>query len=439
VRKSVHAVTAGVIALSFALASSGVHAANHTNASTTPPKLQKDVTLSIWDYFANTDPEYAAFQKVLANFTMATGVKVSTPQNPSSSNNKFQLAAPTGNAPDLIGIPHDQIAGLAAAKVLAPVPAWAWPASAQKGYIKGAVQASNVDGHTYAMPWAIETTGLFYNKALVNAKTVFKPAKGEKYLSWKTLAPRLQKLTDLPNKKFGFVMDMGNFYYDYAFLSGFGGYVFKYKAGKGFQANQLGLGSSSAVKAINLYASLAQGQKYNLVPPTFTTGDADAAFEAGQAAVEWSGPWNKGNYTAKNINFGFQPLPSVDGKHRMRPFSTVQVYAVNKFSKHPNEAFALLKYISANMELPLFKAAGRIPVIKADLNSKTVQKDPLSKSLAAAALAAAPIPGIPEMNAVWTPAGTDWQQVAEGKASAAAAAAQSQKDVAAAIAKLNGG
>jgi arabinogalactan oligomer / maltooligosaccharide transport system substrate-binding protein len=112
---------------------------------------------------------------------------------------------------------------------------------------------------------------------------------------------------------------------------------------------------------------------------------------------------------------------------------------VNKYSKHPNEAFALLKYITTNMELPLFKAAGRLPVIKTDLNSKTVQKNSLSKALAAAALSAAPIPGIPEMNAVWTPAATDWQQVAQGKATAAAAAAQSQKDVAAAIAKLNGG
>jgi arabinogalactan oligomer/maltooligosaccharide transport system substrate-binding protein len=437
-KKHLNIAVAVVVAGAFALSASGMASASHTTAGTTPPKLNKNATLSIWNFFANTDPEYKAFSKVLAQFTKATGIKITNIQNPTNPANKFQLNAPAGSAPDLIGVPHDQIAQLVSAKVLAAVPQWAWSTAEQKTYIKAATEASTLSGHVYAMPWAIETTGLFYNKSLISA-SAFKPAKGDKYLRWTTLLPKLQKLTDLGAKKYGFVMDMNNFYYDYAFLSGYGGYVFKYTKGKGFSWQNLGLDSPAAVKAIQFYASLSQNGKWKLVPPTLTTPDADGLFQAGQAAVEWTGPWNEGNMAAKNINFGFNPLPSYDGKHPLRPFSTVQVYAVNQYSKNKNEAFALLRYLTRNMEIPMFKAAGRLPVIKSALNSKTVQGKALSKEIAKAALAADPIPNIPEMQQVWAPAAADWQQVAEGKATAQDAARVSAQDIKSAIAKAHGG
>jgi arabinogalactan oligomer/maltooligosaccharide transport system substrate-binding protein len=438
VKRTITVALASLIVGAAGLGASNVRAASHQSASTTPPKLKKGVTLSLWNFFANTDPEYAAEQKVLAAFTKKTGIKVGNIQNPTNPANKFQLNAPTGNAPDLIGVPHDQVAQMVSAKVLAAIPAWAYSSTIQKKYVPAAVKATTLSGHPYAMPWAIETTGLFYNKALIPA-SAFKPAKGDKYVRWSTLLTKLAKLNDPANKKFGFVMDMNNFYYDYAFLSGTGGYVFKYVKGKGFQWQQLGLDSPAAVKAIKFYADLSTNGKYKLVPTSMNTATADGLFQAGQAAVEWTGPWNEGNFRAKNVNFGFAPLPSFDGKHPMRPFSTVQVFAVNKYSKNANESFALLKYLTQNMEIPVFKAAGRIPVLKSDLNSKTVQGTALSKQLAAAALAADPIPNIPEMNQVWTPVANDWLQVAEGKATAQAAAAASQKEVQAAIVKSHGG
>lgn len=430
-------LAAALVVSAVGLTSANVHAAPHSQASTKPPTLKKGVTLSVWNYFGDA-PEVNAQKKVLAAFTKSTGIKIGSVANPTNSASKFQLAAPTGNAPDIIGVPHDQVAALQAAKVLYPIPAWAWPSSEKSKYLSAAVKATTISGKSYAMPWSIQTTGLFYNKKLTSA-AIFKPAKGDKFLRWSTLIPRLQKLTDIPNKKYGFVMDMDNFYYEYAFLSGYGGYVFKYQKGKGYNYKLLGLNTPAGVKAVQFFADLSATGKYKLVPTSFTTGTADALFQAGLAAVEWTGPWNEGNMTARNINYGFEALPSFNGKKPNRPFSTVQVYAVNRFSKHLNEAIALVKYLTQNMQMPFFKASGQIPVLKADLHSKTVQSSALSKQLAKAALAADPIPNIPQMAQVWTPAATDWLQAAEGKASAAAAAAQAQKDAAAAIAKANSG
>lgn len=438
-RKSLNLLIVAVVTMSLSFGASHVSAATHSAAGSGTPKLKKGVTLKVWNIFNNTDPEYPALLKVIANFTKKTGIKVDASGTPASNQNgKFLLAAPAGNGPDLVSLHHDQVAPLAASKVLATVPSWAFGPSEQKKFAPGAVQASAASGHLVAMPWSIVTTGLFYNKSLISA-SAFKPKNGDKFLRWSALLPKLQKLSDPANKKYGFLMDMNNFYYDYAFLSGYGGYVFKYKAGKGFQANQIGLDSSAAVKAITFYANLSTAGKYKLVPPTMDTNTADGLFEAGNAAVEWSGPWNEGNYRSKNVNFGFAPLPSFDGKRPLRPFSTVEVYSVNKFSKHLNESFALLKYLSENMELPLFKAAGRIPVLKSAFKSKAVQGDPLAKQLGEAAQSAAPIPGIPEMAQVWAPTASDWQQVALGKATPKQAAAASLKDVKAAIAKANGG
>ena len=68
-----------------------------------------------------------------------------------------------------------------------------------------------------------------------------------------------------------------------------------------------------------------------------------------------------------------------------------------------------------------------------------MQGNTISKQIAKAALAADPIPNIPEMSAVWTPAANDWYQVALGKATPAAAAAAADRDVTAAIVKLHSG
>jgi len=431
-----HAGIALLIVSAFAVTSVTVSAASHANAGTTPPKLKTGVTLTIWDYFGNGSSERATETTIANQWAKATKNHVNI-QTTADNKGKMCVGAPGGNGADLVGVPHDQVSFMQACGVLAVVPAWAWTPSAKKAYIKAATQATNLGGKTYAMPWAIETTGLFYNKSLISA-SAFKPAKGQKYLLWSQLISNLKK-TAASKGVSAFGWDPANFYYDAAFINGEGGYVFKYSKSKGYDYTSIGLNTAASVKAIQFIGDLSTKGKNGLVPDSMTGSVGDGLFSQGKELVDWTGPWNEQTFQKANVNFGFAPLPAFDSKHPMRPYSGVQVYALNKYSKHANEAASLLSYLTTHMQIPEFKSSGRIPVITSLLKSKTVKSDPVAGGIAKAALAASPIPNIAEMAQVWSPAGNAIGLVFKGQATASDAAKTMTSQIKADIAKAHGG
>jgi arabinogalactan oligomer/maltooligosaccharide transport system substrate-binding protein len=282
------------------------------------------------------------------------------------------------------------------------------------------------------MPWSIETTGLWYNKSLIPASTFKKGTK----LTWKELLPKLQKLTT--GTTHGFAMDLPNFYYDYAFISGFGGYVFKFTK-SGYDWRKLGLDTPGAIKGIQFIKDLTTNGKYKLQDPNYTYDQAKADFMAGKLAVFYTGPWERENFVKAGINFGFAPLPSLDGKHPMRPFSGVQVYSVNAYSKHKNEAFALLSFMTREMQAPEVSIQGRPPVLKTLFTSKSVTKDPVIALLAKQASVAQPMPNIPEMGQVWDTMKSAVTLVIKNQMPADTAAHQAVTKIKSDIAKARGG
>lgn len=438
-RKYLHVAVALALGLGFALSSAHVSAAGHAAAGTTAPKLKAGVTLTVWDYFCKsgqtTCPERDTEEKVIKAWEKISKDKVNFPTNPDSHDSKMCTAGPAKQGPDLVGGPHNEMGPMVACQTLAPVPAWAWSPADKKKYIKAAIQSTTINGKSYSMPWAIETTGLFYNKALIPA-SAFKPAAGQKYLTWAKLIKTFQKLNVSNGLPFGW--DQANFYFDYAFISGNGGYVFKYTK-SGYDYRQIGLDTPGAIKGIKFIGDLNANGKYKLYPASMNDSTASGLFTGGKLAAYYTGPWNEANFDAAKIKYGFAPLPSFDGTHPSRPFSGLQVYAINAFSPHKNEAASLLAYLTTHMETPEFHTSGRIPVITSILNSKGVQKDPVAGGLAKAALAAAPMPNIAEMNQVWTPMGTAIGNVVAGKQSADAAAKAAVAQIKSDIAKAHGG
>lgn len=388
-------------------------------ANTTPPRLHKGVTLTLWDYMCNTGqtscPERDTEVKVIKQWEKITGVHVNFPTNPDNHDNKMCTAGPAGQGADVIGGPHNEMGPMVACKTLYAIPAWAWPKSEQKKYIQAAVKSTTIDGKIYSMPWAIETTGFFYNKALIPA-SAFKPAKGDKYVRFSSLIKRFESMNIPGGLPFGW--DQANFYYDYAFFSGNGSYVFKYTK-SGYDWRQIGLDNAGAIKALTFIGSLPN--QYHLFQPSMNGTTAGGLMTSGKLAVDYTGPWDEPNFKTNNINFGFAPFPSFDGKHPSRTFSGLQVYAVNAFSAHKNEAASLVAYLSQHLGQAEFKTSGRIPVLKSVLTSKLVQKDPVEGGLARAALAADPMPNIPEMNFVWSPIANAVTAVVTGKSTPAAA------------------
>lgn len=441
-KRLLHLAIALALACSVGLLAANVSAASHTDASIKPPKLKKGITLTINDFFDSAkkdDPGRLTMEKVAQAWAKKTGNQVKFNGHPDNEQNKLCVDGPSGNGEDLIGVPHDQLSIMTNCKTLAPVPSWAWPPSLQKQYITAALQATNLGGKYYAMPWAIETTGLFYNKALISP-SVLKPTG--KVLAWTSLIPKLQKINHPGSSRYALGWKMDDFYFDYGTIAATGGYVFKYTK-NGFDYRDIGLDSAGAIKGISFIRDISTAGKYNLVPSTFTGNNGynamESLFDSGKLAVWLTGPWARENMDKNGVNYGFAPMPSVDGKNPSHQFSGVQAFAVNAFSKNKNEAFALLSYMTQEMQAPEFKTQGRVPVLKKLLRSKTVQSDPVARGLAAAVTAARPMPNIPEMGEVWTPMANALTLVVQGKMDPATAAHQAVAKIKSDIAKLHGG
>jgi maltose-binding protein MalE len=163
-----------IMACSLVLSVLTVSTVHGVIASTKPPRLDRGVTVYVWDPFPKQkkDPERAALRRAVHSWEKRTGNKVKILGNTGSNASRLCSVGAAGKAPDLIAVRHDELAQLVACKVVRSVPAWAWPPSSRRKYIPAAVQAPLISGRERAMPWAVDTSGLFYNRALVPLKFI---------------------------------------------------------------------------------------------------------------------------------------------------------------------------------------------------------------------------------------------------------------------------
>ncbi len=411
----------GVVALVAALAAlSGA-------ASTAKAAQHKGVTITIWDYFdapPNGTAERNALMAVAQKWAKKTGNKVVNPGYVANKENKFIQAAPAGQGPDILMEPHDRIGSFIVPGLLASAPK-SLLTSAQKGnYVPVSLQAFTYKGKLFGLPWARETYFMFYNKDLVKTP----PA------TWGGVISAAKKLTT--GDQYGFLWDTTNFYYDFSFMGGFGGYVFKHTA-KGLDPQQLGINTPGSIKGFQLIQDLTNF--YKLVPAATNTDIMEGKFSSGKAGMIIDGPWAVAGFKAKNVNFGVAPLPALAKGKPMRPFVGVQGFLVNSKSKSAAAAWDLVKYLSQNAELPLFKAAGRVPVLNSIANSPLVKKNAVTQAVIHSSNLGEPMPNIPAMAVVWAPMANALGTLVNGKATAAQAAADAQKAIAAAIAQQGGG
>ena len=404
-----------------ALAFAAVVAASLMVPAAAQTTQKKGVTITIWDYFVNSPKERAALMQVANAWAKSTGNTVVNPGDITDSLTKYPLAAQSGRGPDIVQFPHDRLGSFAAPNLLAPQPASVKVDTS--AYLPVGVQASTYKGHLYGVPIALETTFLFYNKAMVPT-----PPK-----TWTALIATAKRLTS--GDTYGFLWNPTDLYYDYAFIGGYGGFVFQ-PTKKGFNAKRLGLATVGAVQAFQFIQDLVI--KEALVPATTNYDIMDGKFAGGQAAMVINGPWAVQNYQAKGINFGVAPLPTLSNGKQPTPFVGVQVLGVDSKSKHVKESWDLVNYLSTHLPLPLFRASGRVPATLAAANSKVVKANPVTQTVLAAAKTGQPMPNIPEMSTVWTPVGNALQLLVKGDLSPRDAAVQMTNQVAKAISASGG-
>lgn len=385
-------LTMMVLLLSAALTGCGGSKTNESKTSdnnTAQTQQKKEpVELTVWSHL--TDPEIAKVQEIANKWAEETGNKVKVLADQSDFQ-AFSTAAQSGKGPDIMfGLPHDNLGTFQKAGLLAEVPDGVIN---KDDYVPMSIDAVSYDGKMYAIPISMETYALFYNTDKVQ-----------------TPPATLDDLIKL-GQQVGFQYDINNFYFSFAFIAANGGYVFKNNGGA-LDPNDIGLNNDGAKKGLALLKDFVK--KYNFMPADINGDMAKGNFQSGKIGLYISGPWDVDGFKKANVKFKVAPLPTVDGKP-MPSFAGVQAAFVSANSKHQQEAWDLLKYLAQNTALPLFETGNRIPVLNSVLNNDEVKNNEILNAFAEQAKNAIPMPNIPAMAAVWTPAGNALQLVTSGK------------------------
>jgi arabinogalactan oligomer/maltooligosaccharide transport system substrate-binding protein len=154
-------------------------------------------------------------------------------------------------------------------------------------------------------------------------------------------------------------------------------------------------------------------------------------FNEGKAAIVFSGPWFLGEIS-KNIDYGLAVLPTIveAGGKPMRPWMTVEGVYIAAPSKNKETAYDFLKYVTDTPAAKILALEGRqTPANKNVYNDAQVSADPLLKAFKAQVEVAIPMPNLPEMTMVWSPATTAMNAITRHAASTKAAMDAAQKQV----------
>lgn len=393
-------ITAGM-AVAIALSSTLTVSVN-AFAANRAPAIPKGIHLTVWSWWGT--PELTVVQNLANEWAKAHGDTV-TVVNESTNSNGFQFyatAARAGKGPDVgFAMPHDNLGTFQQEGLLAPVNLDA------KLYNPTTAEAVKLQGQYYAYPISVQNIALFYNKNMIKT-----PPK-----TW------LQFVQDA--NKYGFGFAQHNLYYDYAYIGGMGGYIFKDNHGT-LDPNNIGLANQGAVNAFDLIH--AMDWHYHWMNPNTTGNISEAFFVKGKLGMTLSGPWNISPILAAKIPLGVAPIPNLPNGRPATPFLGVMSAFVNARSHYPAAAQALASYLAGAGEMQYFKVNADLPAQVRLQKLKAVASNPFDSAFIEQSKTAVPMPNIPQMASVWN-AMTIITNIIKGSVTPAKGAAQFVKNI----------
>ncbi len=379
---------------------------------------QKEIV--VWHAYRGD--EKAAFEKVVAQFNQAKAgkIKVSTLAVPYDAfADKITAAVPRGKGPDVFIYAQDRLGGwIAAGNTVEPIDFFL-DAPTKGRFLATTMQAMTYQGNVYGLPLNFKVITLIYNKKLVQT-----PPKTSA-----ELIALAKKLSNPAAGKFGLAYAYSDFYYHAALMNAFGGGV--------FDGRKPTLNAPANVKSME---TLMKWTGMGFLPAEPSTALIGSLFNEGKAAMVFSGPWFLGE-VKDGIDVGLAPLPAITeaGGKPMRPWITVEGVYVAAPSKNKDAAYELVKYLTDVPAAKVLALEGRqSPANKGVYGDAQVAKDPVLKAFRAQVDAAVPMPNLPEMTMMWSPATTAMNKIVKKSATPKEALDFAQKEVLERIAKLRG-
>ncbi|MBM7839498.1 arabinogalactan oligomer/maltooligosaccharide transport system substrate-binding protein [Alkalihalobacillus xiaoxiensis] len=363
------------------------------------PEVAEDIqpeegaSLVLWD---NSDEEAEWAQYVAEEFEKEYGVPVEFQEvGHTEAASKLETDGPAGLGADVFNSAHDHLGNMVSAGLVYDN---YFASEYQDAFLEAAVNGTSFVGkdgqlEMYGFPIAIETYALYYNKDIIE----------EPPATWDELfesAAAFQEGSSGSDRKFGFMMEPGNFYYTHAFLAGFGGYVF---GENNTDPTDLGIDNDGAVES-GLFMQRIHDELLPLTKEDITGDVISSFFNDNKLAYRISGPWDIKNHEDAGVNFGIAPLPTLENGEAPQSFSGIKAYYVNSYSEFPQAATLLAQFASSEeMLLKRYEMTGQLPPVHALLEDPTIQSNEASMAFLEQAVNAVPMPNIPQMNSVWGP------------------------------------
>ncbi|HMM28474.1 MAG: maltose ABC transporter substrate-binding protein [Chloroflexota bacterium] len=376
-----------------------------------PAKAQGQ-TLTIWADL-NRAP---ILEAVAPEFTDEYGVEVVIQQLAFGDiRDQFIIAGPAGEGPDIFIGAHDWIGELVASGLLSPIDLGANAES----FLPAAIDAFTYEGELYGMPYSAESVGFFRNPELV-------PDAPE---TWDDVRAISEELVGAGTAPYGYVIQENDPFHLFPLMTAFGGYVFGFEEGVGYDPQDVGIDSEGAIAALEWLDGMVED---GLTPDGLDYDSMHALFESGEAAMMVSGPWAVERIKASGVPFEISEIPAGPAGPA-RPFLSVQGFMVSAFSQDPQLAQIFLNEFVAtdDVMLALYEGEPRPPAWMPILEEI---EDPLLAAFGESAVNGIPMPAIPEMSAVWTAWGNAMQLVIQQQLEPADALADAAEQIRAAIA-----
>ncbi|MBZ0308557.1 MAG: maltose ABC transporter substrate-binding protein [Anaerolineae bacterium] len=342
---------------------------------------QDDLQLTLWVY---DDGRLEVLTELGAKFEEEYGIPVVVEVvDLSEIRNSMTLGAASGEGPDMVIIPHDNLGPIVENGVAAPIDL----GDKVDQFLPSAITGFTYDGQLYGLPLAVENIGFFRNTELVP----------EAPATWDEVAAIG---TELYNE--GLVDTAISFpdltYNIYPIYTTFGGYIFGQDETGSFTAEDIGMNNEGMVQGLTWVQQLVEA---GVVSENVDWEAAHVLFETGRSPFILTGPWAINRFDTAGVPYAISAFPSAEeGGEPGYPFLGVQglVINANKDNVILAQTFAVDFLATEENYQAIFEAEPRPSAWASIFTSAT---DPNTAAFNEAGINAVPMPSIPEMGYVW--------------------------------------
>ncbi|MCL6454698.1 MAG: extracellular solute-binding protein [Alicyclobacillus sp.] len=333
------------------------------------------VTITYWQY---TYPsKVTEIKKLIQEFEQQNpNIKVVEQDFPYDNyNQKIAAAMHAGNGPDIMNLYYGWIPQYVQQGYLQPIPS-DWMSTQQiDNYYIPMVQDSKYNGKYYALPIAVRTLALFYNKDMFQKYGISSPPQ-----TWNELIQDAQKMTIYQNGKLvqeGFAPDVssqGYHLFEEVLLRQYG--VTPFSAdGKKVLWNS----SPAGLQAFRFWMDMFNKDKIG--DQNFDQG-GETAFEAGKDAMFFSGSFEIGTLqkAVSSFQWGVAPIPTLTPGGQQDNFGSFWVNGIAKgvSGAKLKAAEKFLQFLdSTSTEKDWLKNVGELPAAASLSTDQSILNDPI--------------------------------------------------------------